>query len=484
MLATALARYRSLSRNARLYLLSNTIQAVSVGAAAIIYTLFLKQLGHNNTFISEVLFVGALGGAVGILPAGMLVDRLGWRVMLLASDFVGGIALLAQFVAPTPPVILATSLVVGFSVAMVLVVNGPLLTANSSAVERTALFGLSNATSFLASVVGSLLGGFLPDWLSQPGVGQFIARLGLSPLLVPGAQARGYQLALLVSGALAIPSLLPVLMMREERRTGGMAAANGARWLPFGTMWATTRSTWHSQWTRARATMPATWAGARARLAAMLRGPIARFSVTQSLLGVGAGIFAPYINIYFVDTLHASTAYFGALTSGLTILLALAGLCAAPLAERFGKLRLVVVARLCSLPFLLSLGLFPVLAICSIAYLLRGMCMYVADPALGSFYMEAVPARQRGLASSVYNGTWQGAWALGALLGGPISDAGGARWLFFLATPLYAASILLLAFWFLRPGTGRLNTEDTDDVEGTEGTEVGEEIRRGAEGSR
>jgi MFS family permease len=461
MLSTALARYRSLSRNARLYLLSNTIQAVSVGAAVIVYTLFLKELGYSNTFISQALFVGALGGAVGILPAGLLVDRLGWRAMLIGSDILGGVALLIQFLIPTVPVTLATSMVVGLSVAMVLVVNGPLLTANSSPVERTALFGLSNATSFLASVVGSLLGGFLPLWLGQPGVDHFIAQLGLSSLLMSGAKARSYQLTLLVSGALAIPSLLPVLLMHDERQRGQRERTGKA------IVW---RRQLAEQWNTGRQ-----WWANRRELPALvgqsIHSPIARFSVTQALLGLGAGIFAPFINLYFVNTLGARTEFFGALTSVLTVLLAVAGLCSAPLAERYGKVRLVVVAQLCSLPFLLALGAFPVLALCSAAYLVRGACMYVADPALGSFYMEAVPARQRGLASSVYNGTWQGAWAVGALLGGPISDAGGARWLFFLATPLYAASIFLLALWFLRPGKQSLTTEDTV------GTEVGERYR-------
>src|SRR5690348_13277554 len=99
---------------------------------------------------------GALGGALGILPAGLLVDRLGWRAMLLWSDFLGGGALFLQFILPTPLVTLVTAVVTGLSVAMVIVVNAPLLAANSSQAERTALFGLSNATGLLASVVGSL----------------------------------------------------------------------------------------------------------------------------------------------------------------------------------------------------------------------------------------------------------------------------------------------------------------------------------------
>jgi MFS family permease len=197
----------------------------------------------------------------------------------------------------------------------------------------------------------------------------------------------------------------------------------------------------------------------RERLAVLLargrteaRGPIARFSTTQVVLGLGAGMFGTYLTIYFVRDLHATTAYFGTLTSAVTVLLAGAALLAAPLAERFGKLRLAVLAQLVSVPFLFAIGVFPVLAIASLMYALHTICMNVASPPLSAFYMESVPARQRGLASSVYNGAYQGAIAVGALIGGPLSDAGGNRWLFVIASPLYVISVLLLALWFARPG--------------------------------
>jgi predicted MFS family arabinose efflux permease len=62
--------------------------------------------------------------------------------------------------------------------------------------------------------------------------------------------------------------------------------------------------------------------------------------------------------------------------------------------------------------------------------------------------METVPAGRRGLASSVYNGVWQGTWALGALLGGSLITLAGYGSLFLVAAVCYATSILLLAWWF------------------------------------
>jgi MFS family permease len=465
MLATALARYRALSRNARLYLISNTIQSVSVGAAVILYTLFLNALHYSNTFISAVIFVGALGGALGILPAGLLVDRLGWRAMLLWSDFLGGGALFLQFILPTPLVTLVTAVVTGLSVAMVIVVNAPLLAANSSQTERTALFGLSNALGLLASVVGSLLGGFLPQWLAQASVAHSGVLLLARPFLVPDATARSYQLALLITGTLAIPSVIPIFQMQENRTPRPPSLSLGT---PMVTSAIITSLGALRLW---RASVGRMWVGRRERIGALvawgrreLRGPVLLFTLSQAPVALGAGIFAPYVNIYFVRELHASTAFFGALTSALTITLAVASLMAAPLAERFGRLRLPLLAETVSLPFMVLLGASPVLALAAGAYLVRGFLMNVGSPALSAFYMETVRENQRGVASSVYNGVWQGIWALGAVIGGPISDAGGNRLLFFLAAPLYTVSIFLLGIWFVRPAHSRAVAQEAAEA--------------------
>src|SRR5258705_3564754 len=335
MLANLLARFRGLRRNARLYVISNTIQAASAGALGVLYTLFLSSLGYGADFIGVVIVIGTIGGGLGILPASPLAARLGWRRVLLLSDLVGGVAVAVQFVFPTPPVIIVTTLGVGASVALFLVVNAPFLAANSTPTERIALFGLSTALGYLAAVAGSLLGGFLPGWMSHTAL--FTA---LAPVLDHSAQARAYQLSLLAAGALALPSIIPILLLRDEPLAaetlaqaplsplGRAASAIDAPILPVaGAL--------------PPVPMPALDAAKRLRLRtrldqglAALRGAIGRFTITQALAGLGAGMFFPYVSLYFVKELHATTEYFGVLSALLTVLLALAALVSVPLAER------------------------------------------------------------------------------------------------------------------------------------------------------
>src|SRR5579871_5925856 len=195
--------WSTLNRNAQLYVISNTLQAATAGAVAVLYTLYLTALGFHTDFIGAVLVIATIGGGLGIIPANPLVRRLGWRAMLIWSDIIGGVAIAAQILLPTAPVIIITSLGIGASVAIFLVINTPLLTAYSTPRERTALFGLNNATNFLATIIGTLLGGFLPVLFMERAIDHSPVFLSLERWLVPGTEARSYELALLVSGLLA-----------------------------------------------------------------------------------------------------------------------------------------------------------------------------------------------------------------------------------------------------------------------------------------
>ncbi|HEV2238791.1 MAG TPA: MFS transporter, partial [Ktedonobacterales bacterium] len=283
MLADALRHARLLNRNVRLYLLSSALQAVSAGALGIIYTLYLNALGYGTDFIGLALVVGTIGGGLGIVPANWLVRRWGWRTTLIWSDVIGAVSLALQVFMPTVPVILATTLGIGASVALVLVVNAPFLAANSDEAERTPVFALSNALGFLAAVLGSLLGGFLPRVFASAAVRHAGVIQALAPLLARGHLAQSYELAILATGAIALPSILPIFWLTETRPAApaGGTVAPAARVAP---------GAWLGAWWRRY-----DWRAALAMARTTANGTIGRFAATQSILGFGAGLFGPYV---------------------------------------------------------------------------------------------------------------------------------------------------------------------------------------------
>jgi len=444
-LTSSLARFGHLRRNARLYLISNTLQAFTAGALGVLYTLFLASLGLSTTFIGVTLFVATAGGALGILPASALVRRLGWRAMLLWSDLIGGVAIAVQLLAPTPAIILITSVGIGASVAIFLVLNAPFLAANSAPDQRNAIFGLNNALGFLGGVSGTLIGGFLPLWITAGFHAQTSWLLALRPVLLANPQARVYQLALLAAGVVAVPSIIPVFLLRDERDEGEERARSGQ--------------------VEPAPQPPATPLGERIggwlRVArGAVTSGVGRFSFSQALVGFGAGLFAPFLNIYFVDRLGASTAFYGALTATVTALLAGVSLASAPLADRFGRVRVALVAQVASLPFMVAMGAAPLLVVVAACYVIRSTLMNTGGAPLQAWLMDVVTPQRRVLASNAYNMSWQGAWAIGAALGGGLIALGGYGLPFYVAAAFYAASAVLLGVWFL-PRRGERDDGDS-----------------------
>ncbi|HEX6777105.1 MAG TPA: MFS transporter [Ktedonobacterales bacterium] len=435
-----LRQFWRMNRNARLYLLSNTFSSITVGIFALLYNLYLVALGYQADFIGLLLVVGAIGGALGMLMTGPLIGHWGEKAVLFWSSVVAAIAGTLQLLIPVTGSLLITSFVFGVAGGIYLVIGAPLLAGGSQESSRSHIFSLNASLALVTTVIGQALGGYLPDLVSLPAIIHSGLLQLISPLLVSGAQARSYELALLLAGLIAAPSFIPILMMDPTppaRQHPAVALALPA--LPLFPRLLQQLQEMLRAWPRERVIR---------MTMALLRGPIGRLAIVEGLIGLGAGLFIPYFNLYFVDHLGISTAFYGLITAISTLLMALATLVGPFFAARLGKVRGTVIAHLASLPFLVTLGFAHALPLVLAAYLVRWSLMNMADPVLLSFFMGVVKPEERATANSAYNLSFYGFWAIGGALGGQIIAAGNYTLPFGLAATLYLAAALLLWRFF------------------------------------
>ena len=91
-----LREFGRFQRNARLYLLSNVLSGVTTGILLVLYNLYLVSLGYGTDFIGIVLFVVTIGAGVAIFPAGICIDRLSGKFILIWSSLFIGLAGIGQ----------------------------------------------------------------------------------------------------------------------------------------------------------------------------------------------------------------------------------------------------------------------------------------------------------------------------------------------------------------------------------------------------
>jgi MFS family permease len=259
----------------------------------------------------------------------------------------------------------------------------------------------------------------------------------LGNLLAPQPEARAYQLALIVAGLLAVPSLVPLFLLDPDPRPqpGAASSQTVGRSLPgrLGDLGRKVGARWRRwpDWKVWRA-----WLGSALVL----------LTLEQGLIGFGAGLFIPYFNLFFVRHLGADPWQFGLIDGLATALTAGATLLAPWLASRLGKARAVVLTQALSLPLMLVLGFSHSLWLAALLYPLRQGAMDMTMGVLQAFSMEVIPAQWRGLANSSYQAAYWIAYSLSTPLGGIIIVQQGYPTIFVLAAISYGLSILALYF--------------------------------------
>lgn len=448
-----LKRFRRFQRNARLYLISVALSGVSTGIVLVLYNLYLQSLGYGTDFIGLILFVGTVGAGLAIFPAGLCVDRWGGKVILIWSSVLIAMAGVGQILLPMPVPLLVTTFIAGIGGAFVLVINAPFLTMHSLPTERSELFSMNIFVTLVAIVLGEILGGALPLWLRNMPWLMTSLPSWYTWILVPHSESRSYQLALLFAGVIALPSFIPLLLMEDDRPGSNHSVLSvPSPRLHFPSMRrirsfllaemasASSLSRLHSL-----VVYPMSLRNQRFFIRTLFGSPLFALVVVQILIGLGAGLFMPYFNLYFVKHLGASSALFGLIDGSANLLNALLTLLAPWLVVHIGKVRTILFPRLLSLPIMLVIGLTSFLPLVTVLYPVRQGLMDMSQGILQVFSMEVVQQQRRGLANSSYQAAFLLAWACGAPIGGLIIAHQGYLPVFICATILY--SLALAVIW-------------------------------------
>jgi MFS family permease len=383
-------------RDARLFLLSTLIDGIGFSGSQLFFNFYILSLGHSREFLGLLNTIPFFTGLVLGLPLGALSDRIGHRRAMLL-----GLTLMFSMFAvvattPSTAILVAAIAIYGLGSTLYYLSTTPFMAGATTTEDRPYLFSLNVAMQTLASAAGSLLAGFLPGWFG--GV-----------LAAPADGALVYRAVLLTSLAAGSLSIVPLFLMRDQKAPAGASA----------------------QMTTLR------------RVSQALALPVVRqLALPNLLIGIGAAVLIPYMNVFFKERFAISDSLLGLLFSLSAIITAVGTFLGPRLALRLGsKIRAVVATQGLSIVFLLLLGFWPGLVVAAVAYLIRAALMNMAAPLYSAYGMERAPLDQRALVSSVLYLTWQTGWAFGPYLSGYVQEHWGFSPLFVTTAVVYVLAV-------------------------------------------
>jgi len=168
------------------------------------------------------------------------------------------------------------------------------------------------------------------------------------------------------------------------------------------------------------------------------------------ITSIGAGLIMPFMNVFFRNVHQQSDTSIGVIFAWGSLAMGLGLIIAPALAERFGKIQVVVITQGLSVPFLMMLGFAPWFSVVLLAYYARTMLMNMSSPIYSTFVMEQVEPESRGMLASLTSMAWNFGWALSPTISGYLQIRYGFGPPFVLTILLYTVAIGMYYLWFWR----------------------------------
>lgn len=388
---------RAFKPNARYYLLNVIITGAVMGIFRLIFNFYALSLGFDEALIGNLVTTSSFVALLAALPMGYLADLLGRKKSLLSSSALLALSILAMSIWQTEFSFYSMNVLSGLAQSLAGVTMSPFLMENSDEKERTYLFSFGQGLQMTMASVGSWLGGYLPTWIGNL-------------KNIPATDSTAYGNTILFSGIFAIVAIVPLIFIKSPNIT----KANRIVFAPF------------------------EYAKKQPKL-------LAQFILPMLLTSIGAGLIMPFMNVFFRNVHHQPDPVIGTLFAWGSLAMGIGLLIAPPLAEKMGKIQLVVISQALSIPFLILLGFSPIFWVSAASYYIRLALMNMSSPVYQTFVMERVDPSARATIASLTSMAWNFGWAFSPTVSGWLQVNYGFAPAFVGTIVLYAISVFM--YW-------------------------------------
>jgi predicted MFS family arabinose efflux permease len=195
---------------------------------------------------------------------------------------------------------------------------------------------------------------------------------------------------------------------------------------------------------------------------------MAKLALPRIVVAFGAGLIFPFLNLFYKERFGVSDATLGWVFGITSVFAALMMFASGILAERWGTIRAMLVARTISTPMMLMIGFVPSFPIVVAAHWIRSGLMRLGEPLYTAFAMEQLDESERATGSGLMRMSWDVGWSVGPALSGVVQVHAGFSPLFVATTAFYGLSLLLVYRFFWRGKKIKVQSLERDGAFGTD----------------
>jgi predicted MFS family arabinose efflux permease len=388
--------FKMISKNAKLFLLGGIFNGIGMSVFRLLFNLYLKEGGMGEGNIGTILSARSLGAAVIALPVALLLRKVHAKYILVAATFLASFFYALQVYTGELYFIIVFAFFAHMFFMIYRLVSAPFFMQNSTPKERIYLFSLHSAVFVVSQFAGNIIGGNLPHFFMNTHIA--------------GSLLQAYEITLYASIGATMASLFPYLGIREKP-------------------------------------IPATENTLFAELKSYNWERIIRLVIPRFLVGMGAGLIIPFMNLYFRNDFGLGSATIGLYFSILQVFMFIGMMSAPFIARRIGMVNGIVLTQLLSLPFMLIMALTDHLPLAVGAFFIRTTLMNMNQPLNRNFALEIMRKEEQPMTHSITMIAWNLSWMVSAFIGGRIIEAHSFKYSFFVTIIFYILSTL--AYYFL-----------------------------------
>lgn len=388
-----LGTLKSANKNLRWFLFCVFINGFIMSALSVMLGIYYKNIGLTEAVIGSLLSIRTFGSSIGALFAIVLVETLGTRRGLLASFSLMIISGFCFVNITIMPVMQLFSFLFGLAQVVFTVVQAPFFKKNSDDSTVVGVFSASFVLGNISMFIGSFLFGRMSDFFANFGGVVFGSKTVLNI---------GFALLSLV--LVAILKIDFGKEVKRENKKGGrikdyFKILNRDSWL---------------------------------------------YMLKMALIGMGAGLIIPFFSVYIKFSLGVSDSVVGSIMAFAQFGTVLGGLLVPRLTRRLGRVRLVIICQLISIPFLFSISFPQGVYLMALSFFFRNTLMNMANPVLQSLAMDLVEEKNRTVMSSIFSLTDNMFRALGTQAGGFLMMAVSYNFPYYITMAMYFLSTIVV----------------------------------------